>query len=340
MIRIALLVAAVAATVSGSLPGAAERADRPELDRTGPRLEFEHEAMGTLFRIVAVAADGPAAVRAAKRAFARIDEIDAGLSDFRFDSELRRLERAPIGRPVKVSGDLWEVLSEAQLIAGATDGAFDVTVGALTRLWRWAARRRIDPPADRLAAARDAVGYRSLELDARARSVTILRPGVRLDLGGIAKGYAVDEAFAALREAGFRSILVDGGGDLRLGAPPPGSHGWRVALPATHGADESPSAWTTVSLSNVAVATSGARYRSTGSEGRSHVLDPDLGTGVRGDRVVTVMAATASRADALASALSVLGAAGIEAARDLGAVEASVFERAHSEKEAGESDGP
>ena len=333
MVGIMLVIATAAAALSGAALRTDDRPGARDLDGTVSRLEFEHDAMGTRFRIVVVAADEAAAARAAGRAFERIDDLDARLSDYRFESDVRRLERAPVGRPVPVSADLWSVLSEAQVIARETDGAFDVTVGALTRLWRWASRRRVEPPDDRLAAARRAVGYRFLELDDARRSVTIRREGVRLDLGGIAKGYAVDEAFETLREAGLRSVLVDGGGDLRLGAAPPGTDGWRIAVPAAHAEAESSTAWTTRQLSDIAIATSGARYRSSGPEGRSHVLDPTRGTGIRGDRVVSVMAPTASRADALASALSVLGASGLETAHALGAVEASVFDRTPDRRE-------
>jgi thiamine biosynthesis lipoprotein len=304
------------------------------------RLEFEHEAMGTRFRLVVVDHDEARARAAAERAFRRVDQLDESLSDNRFESDHRKLERSPIGMQVAVPDDLWEVLAEAQLIATATDGAFDVTVGALTRLWRWAARRQTEPSAERLLAARQTVGYRALELDETTRSVTIRRSGLRLDLGGIAKGYAVDEAFETLRAAGLRSILVDGGGDLRLGAPPPGSRGWRVAVP-THGTGPGDAlSWRSVLLSDISIATSGATYRSTGPDGRSHVLNPRSGVGIRGDRIVTVMSKSASRADALASALSVLGPGGISVARDLGAIEAVVVDATDSPTERGETNGP
>jgi thiamine biosynthesis lipoprotein len=313
---------------------------RPAGEDGTSRLEFEHEAMGTLFRIVIVDHDEGRARAAAERAFRRVDELDERLSDYRFESDLRRLERWPTGTEVPVSDDLWAVLAEAQLIATATEGAFDVTVGALTRLWRWAARRQTEPSADRLLAARETVGYRALELDATTRSVTIRRSGLRLDLGGIAKGYAVDEAFETLRTAGLRAVLVDGGGDLRLGAPPPGSRGWKVAVPTRRTSSRNEPVWRSVLLYDVSVATSGATYRSSGPDGRSHVLNPGSGVGVRGDRTVSVMSATASRADALASALSVLGQEGIALARDLGAIEAVVIDATESQTERGGTDGP
>lgn len=296
------------------------------------RFEFEHAAMGSRFRIVVHTADGSGAREAAAEAFARIDDLDRRLSDYDPGSDLRLLERSAAGRAAGAHPDVLAVLSEAQILARETQGAFDVTVGALTRLWRWAERRGVEPPAARIEAARATVGFSALHLDMEAGTVSIERPGLQLDVGGIAKGYAVDAAFEVLEAHGYRSALVDGGGDLRVGSAPPGTSGWRVSLPATardnHGARSAGARWTTAVLEHVAVATSGATYRSleTGETTRSHILDPRSGFGITIDRIVTVLAPTASRADALASALSVLGASGTGTAESLGAVRTIVIE--------------
>jgi len=335
-----LPIALAASLVSlGPTAGGESSAAAPQAEG----FEFEHPAMGTLFRIVLMGTDAEAARIAAFAAFERVDALDAALSDYRSDSELRRLERTPVGEPVRVSDDLWDVLEEAKLVASATDWAFDVTVGALTRLWRWAERRQIEPAGDRLEAARATVGRDGFELDPEARSVVICREGVQFDLGGIAKGYAVDEAFESLEAAGFASALVDGGGDLRVGKAPPGTNGWAISVPAKDQRRRDPMArvprWTRIMVTEVAIATSGATYRSIGEDGRSHVLDPRTGLGVRGDRVVTVLASTASRADALASALTVLGSDGVEAARRLGALDATVIDYEDHSRDSGGTDG-
>ncbi|MCH8961188.1 MAG: FAD:protein FMN transferase, partial [Bacteroidetes bacterium] len=163
------------------------------------RYAFSRGQMGTTFNIVLYAPDSVLARRAADAAFARIDTLNQRLSDYLVDSELSRLSAtAGEGRAVPVSDDLWTVLMAAQRMAEQTGGAFDVTVGPLTRLWRWAMRRNRLPPEDRLEQARKAVGYRHLVLDRAARAVGLKKPGMRLDLGGIAKGFAVDEALAVL----------------------------------------------------------------------------------------------------------------------------------------------
>lgn len=294
------------------------------------RYEFERRAMGTRFRLVFYAPSDDVAGAASAAAFRRVDDLEARLSDYRSDSELRRLEREH-NRSTRVSVDLFEVLAESIQISEGTDGAFDVTIGALTRLWRWAQRRGIEPPEEDVAAARETVGYEALSLDRDERSVTVTRVGLRLDLGGIAKGYAVDAAFGELARHGIHAMLVDGGGDVRVGAPPPNASGWRVARPTAE------AGWATELVSNVAIATSGARERRLGTESgeRSHIMDPGSGFGVSVDRVVTVMGASASRADALASALSVMGAGGEGRIRELGALEVWVYENGERVEEHG-----
>ncbi len=272
------------------------------------RYAFSQGQMGTTFNIVLYAPDSALARRAADAAFARIDTLNQRLSDYLADSELSRLSAtAGEGQAVPVSDDLWTVLKAAQHLAEQTDGAFDVTVGPLTRLWRWAMRRNRLPPEDELEQARQAVGYRHLALDSAARAVCLKKPGMRLDLGGIAKGFAVDEALAVLQAHGLTRVLVDGGGDIRLGDPPPNARGWRIEVSRVMADGER--VQEERFLARKAVATSGATYRYVEVDGvrYSHILDPHTGMGLSDERLVTVIAPTGMQADALASALSVLG---------------------------------
>ena len=129
-----------------------------------------------------------------------------------------------------MSKGLFDVLCRSQRLAKQTDGAFDVTVGPIVRLWRRARRRKQLPSPERLAEAIASVGYKNLRLDPEAQTVELLKPRMRLDLGGIAKGYAADAALAMLRKHGITRALVDGSGDIALGDPPPGANGWRIAI--------------------------------------------------------------------------------------------------------------
>ncbi len=272
------------------------------------RYAFSRGQMGTTFNIVLYAPDSALAHRAAEAAFARIDTLNQRLSDYLADSELSRLSAtAGQGRAVPVSDDLWAVLMAAQRMAEQTGGAFDVTVGPLTRLWRWAMRRNRLPPEHELEQARQAVGYRHLVLDSAARAVGLIKPGMRLDLGGIAQGFAVDEALDVLHAYGLTRVLVDGGGDIRLGDPPPGKLGWRIEVSSINADGEIMQEERF--LARKAIATSGATYRYVEVDGvrYSHILDPHTGMGLTDERLVTVIAPTGMQADALASALSVLG---------------------------------
>jgi thiamine biosynthesis lipoprotein len=277
------------------------------------RYEASELHMGTKFTVVLYAADREAANRGFQAAFARIDQLDARLSDYRGDSELSRLSRPDAGtqadgasQPQRVSDDLWRVLKHAQQLSGQTEGAFDVTVGPLTRLWRRARRRHAMPSDEQLAHARAAVGYKYLLLDEASQSVTLLRPNMRLDLGAIAKGYATDEALSCLRTCGIDRALVQGGGDMTIGLAPPQQRGWKVGVaPLEPTRRPSRFLW----LEKCGIATSGDAWQFVQIEGRrySHILDPRTGIGLIGQRSVTVVAPDGMTADSLATAASVLG---------------------------------
>jgi thiamine biosynthesis lipoprotein len=283
------------------------------------RFEFTRVEMAVPVRIVLYAPEDATATRAAEAAFSRIRQLNGILSDYDPQSELRRLSSATLpsegheagpsewaAKAVPVSEDLWRVLHQAQALSRRSGGAFDVTVGPVVRLWRRARRRHVLPSPQRLQAARKLVDYRLMRLDPRHHTVELLKPGMRLDLGGIAKGYAVDEALGVLRQRGISRALVDVGGDIALGDPPPGKTGWRIAI-ARLEADGPPSR--VVLLSRAAVATSGDtwQYVEIGGRRYSHIVDPRTGLGLTDHSSVTVVAPKGIVADSLASAVSVLG---------------------------------
>lgn len=270
------------------------------------RYAFAEPHMGTRFRIVLYASGPELANTAAKAAFARIAALNAICSDYDASSELSRFcAAAPHPKPVTVSHELMQVLELSQRVAQESAGAFDVTIGPLTRLWRRARRRRQLPDPARGALEFSAVGYPNLELDSDARAARLKRPGMRIDLGGIAKGFALDEALEVLRGHGIANGLVDGGGDLAVCGSPPEQTGWRIGLaPAARQAYGDRD----LILTDGAVATSGDTEQFLEFAGRrySHILDPRTGRPVEHRYLVTVVAPSGAEADAWASALSVL----------------------------------
>ena len=264
--------------------------------------------MGLPFRIVLYAADNLEAEAAAHAAFARIAELNDILSDYDTDSELSRLSRtAGEGRAVPVSNDLWLLLRRSQDLAERTGGAFDVTVGPCVSLWRKARREKKFPRPDLLAAARAASGWQKLRLNPRTRSAQLLVPEMKLDLGAIAKGYAVDEVLKLLQGRGITRALVAGGGDMAAGYPPPGKRGWRIELAALDVTNAPPPQF--VLLTRSALATSGDLFQHVEIEGLrySHIIDPRTGLGLTDHSLVTVIARDCMTADSLATAVSVLG---------------------------------
>ena len=264
--------------------------------------------MGLPFRIVLYAADKTSADAAADAAFARVAELNSLLSDYDTDSELSRLSQtAGQGKTVRVGDDLWRVLERAQQLAQETDGAFDVTCGPVVSLWRKARREKALPDPVKLEEAMKAVGLAKLKLNASARSAELRVPYMRLDLGAIAKGYAIDEALKVLHTNGIRSALVSGGGDMVAGEAPPGTRGWRIEL-APLDATNAP-ATEFVLLRNRALATSGDFFQRLEINGvrYSHIVDPRTGIGLTDHSLVVVIASDCLTADSLSTAVSVLG---------------------------------
>jgi len=277
------------------------------------RHEFQRAQMGMPFRIVLYSRGGVRATNAAEKVWSRIVALNSILSDYDETSELSRLSRTSgRGERVLLSRDLGIVLEEAERISRVSDGAFDVTVGPYVQLWKRARRQRELPPADRLEAARAAVGWQAVKLERTGLSThplaaALLRPNMRLDLGGIAKGYALDEAAAELKRCGVRRFLVSGGGDMVVGEPPPGETGWRVEVGALDVTNAPPSR--KLSLKHTALVTSGDLFQRVeiGGVRYSHIVNPRTGLGLTDHSLVTLIGPRGMTVDALSKLVSVLG---------------------------------
>lgn len=264
--------------------------------------------MGVPFRIVVYATEERAANKALDAAFNRINELNDIYSDYDPESELSRLSRSSgSGQKSPVSEELYIILTISNQISKQSQGAFDVTVGPYVRLWRRARRQKQLPDPNRLSEARQAVGFKFIRFDPKQKSVELLEPNMRLDLGGIAKGYAADDAMHVLKQHGITSALIDASGDLLVSDPPPGESAWTIGIAALKSPEGKPTEY--LEVSNIAVATSGDAYQFVEIDGvrYSHIVDPSTGLGLTTPSSVTVIAPTATLADAWASAVSVLG---------------------------------
>lgn len=268
------------------------------------RFTYTEYLMGVDARIVVYATDKTTAERACTAAFARIADLDSMMSDYRIDSELMRLCDKAGGPAVKVSPELFKVLLRAQEISRRSDGAFDVTVGPLVRLWRKARKSGTLPAPSEIARARRLVGWRKMILDEPAQTVRLKVRGMKLDLGGIAKGYAADEAQAVLKKNGITRALVEMGGDIVVSGPPPGEDGWKIRVPNAK-SDHGP---VDMRFANKAISTSGdtEQFVVIGGRHYSHVVDPRTGQALTNRVEVTVVSRDGLTSDPVSTALSVV----------------------------------
>lgn len=262
--------------------------------------------MGMEVRIVLYAAHDATVQRAATAAFQRIAMLDSTLSSYRTASELNRLNAQSGGMPVHVSAPLFAVLQQAQQLARQSDGAFDVTVGPYVTLWRRARDTGRLPENAALRRADARTGWQKIQLNEKAHTVQLRADSMQLNLGGVAKGYILDQALAALSEEGVTRALIEAGGDMVMSGPPSGTDGWRVQIPGA-GAEGTTR---TVRLAHAAVSTSGDTQQFVEIDGTrySHVIDPRTGLGLTHRLLVTIVADDGTTADGLATTVGILGA--------------------------------
>jgi thiamine biosynthesis lipoprotein len=289
------------------LAGPAWTASNPATAGGLSRFEFVETHMGCTFKIVLYSSGEAAARDASRAAFDRVAALDAILSDYEPESELSRLGARAGGPPVLVSADLFDVLSLSRRWYEKTGGVLDVTIAPVGRLWRRARRERKLPDPQKLAEARALVGCDKLVLDPARRTAQLTRPGMRLDVGGIAKGYAAQAALDVLRARGVTRALVAAAGDIAVGGPPPDAPGWTIAVAGLEPETAQPEAY--VLLANRAISTSGDAERFVIIDGHrySHIINPTTGMALEERASVTVVAPDGATADALETSVYLLG---------------------------------
>jgi len=287
------------------------------------RFEYSLPRMGTMFRIEMYSADNAQASKAAEAAFARAEELEQIMSDYRPDSELMRLSREGATAPFPASSDLYDVLAKSLWVSELSHGVFDVSIGPLVDLWRGARKTGRLPDPGEIAQAKSRVDYRNIELDPAHHAVFLKRAGMKLDLGAIGKGYAADQMLAVLHSQGIDHAMVVAGGEVVVGEPPPGKSGWKIDV-GTADAD-SGGAPCTLLLRAAAVSTSGDEHQFLELNGHrySHVINPVTGWALEGESSTTVMARDSTTADSLGTAFSLMSVAdGIRVAESLPGVAA------------------
>jgi thiamine biosynthesis lipoprotein len=271
------------------------------------RVEASRVSMGCVYSIVAYARDPDRAKPALEAAFDEVDRIDRFASLYKRDSALSQLNAASGGGSIPVDRELFDLIAEAMTYSQVSAGAFDVTVGPLMRAWGFLDGDGRVPSAKELALARERVGYRHISLDRRALTIAADRPGVEIDLGAIAKGYAVDRAVSVLTKSGIAAALVSAGGSTINGiGAPPGAPAWNVAV-------QDPLDRTKVAmrlpLKDRSLSVSGGSERHFDVNGvrYSHIMDPRTGRPSPGVLAVVTLADSGTASDAVGTALFVEG---------------------------------
>lgn len=273
------------------------------------RYDFSQRLMGISVDVSVYASNEKVANETVEAAYARIRQLNAIFSDYEPDSELNRLcKTAGSGQPVAVSPELWAILERSIAYSRKSDGAFDITVGPLVRLWRKARKSKILPTPEQIAAARLLVGFEKIKLNQETKSVELTQAGMQLDLGGIAVGYACDDIVSILHSKGIKRFMIDASGDILLGDPPPGETGWRIGVAPLKNTEDAPPS-RHVLLRNTAISTSGDAFQHVEFHGirYSHIVDPKTGLGLTDRSTVVVIAKDCTAADALSTTVSLLG---------------------------------
>lgn len=274
-------------------------------------LTFREPHMGTTFTIRAWTQEGQVAdlTLSSQKAMKRIEDLDRSLSDYLPESEINLLAKAPANEPIPVSEDLFTVFQKAGELTEMTDGAFDITAGPLIRLWKISRKNQALPTDEQIASAKARTGFHHLVLDPDKRTITKKVGGMLFDVGGIAKGYAADQALAILKQGGYPRSLVAASGDIVVGEAPPGEPGWKIGIETLEVGHDLKDLQT-VTLVNQAISTSGDTRRFFELDGirYSHIVSVKTGLGLTERIGASVIAPDATTSDSHATAVTLLGA--------------------------------
>jgi len=266
--------------------------------------KYHQVSMGTVIEITLLSDDEEATKKAALQAFQEIKRIEQLMSPWIEASDVSRLSRSAGKEWIKVSPETFEVLQRSQKISELSEGAFDITVAPLTGLWRKAREKGIPPSTEEVKKILDLVNYKNLSIQSDSK-VFLKKMGMAIDLGGIAKGYAVDRAFKILTSLGYKNLIVNAGGDLRTGGLK-NNQPWSIGIQNPRSPEK---IMATISVSDSAVTTSGDYEKFFFYQGKRyhHILNPKTGFPAEECQSVTILLKDGLAADGLATAVFVLG---------------------------------
>lgn len=268
----------------------------------GGRIRFTQPAMGTIFHVDCFRTDEKTAANAAQGAFALLHQVEASLSRFRPDSELSLLNASPEA-PLPVSKDFADCLRVSLEAGDVTDGYFDISFLPLYEFWDWRGGRTSLPSREAVSDMLGRVGYRKITFDPSGRTVA-LRKGMKIDLGGVAKGFGIGRMATRMKEHGVLDSIIEGGGDLIVTA----SRSYTIGIQDPFGPRGKPTARLRVT-GPACVFTSGdyEQYVTIDGKAYGHIIDPKTGYPAEGPKSATIIGSDPAMADALATALIAMG---------------------------------
>jgi len=297
----------------------------PPSSQSSNLFKYQQVAMGTIIEITLIGDDEEAANKAVLQAFQEIKRIETLMSPWLDSSDVTRINRSAGKAWLKVSPETMEVIKKAQEISELSEGGFDITIGPLTELWREARKKKIPPSIEEVKEKLGLVNFKNIETDQEGK-VFLKKKGMAIDLGGIAKGYAVDRAFELLKSLEYRNLIINAGGDLRVGGLK-NNQPWSIGIQNPR---ESQKLLARISVSDMAVVTSGDYERFFNYEGKRyhHIFNPKDGFPTDDCQSVTVLCKEGMIADALATAVFVLGPEkGYSLCRKLDGVECLIVDK-------------
>jgi thiamine biosynthesis lipoprotein len=271
------------------------------------RYEASHRAMGTVFTVAAYGSNSAYLGEVASQVFQEIDDLDGQMSNYKPGSELSAINREAGRHAVVVEPGLFNLLQDSLQYSRQSGGDFDITVGPLMKAWGFFQGRGRMPSKSELAEVLKRIGYQHIRLDAASRTIRFDAPGIEIDLGAIAKGYAVDRAVQILRDNGIKQALISSGtSSLYALGSPPGEHGWKISVRNPLKPDQ---AACVMRLQNLSLSVSGdyEKFFKLGGKIYAHIMDPHTGMPVENMLSTAVVSTSAADSDALSTSFFVEG---------------------------------